>query len=354
MNWTGQNPYSLTQWLAGHYQYGVNWIPDQIFPYPIPLSIFMAPIGILPIREAFVLWMYFSELAIIISILLIMSSSDIIVTKHFFIPVLVGAFLFRPVLLTLGNGQLSAFILLNLTLIVWLWKQQKWWQGSCLLALLWLKPTVGGPIIALLCLYLWKQGHRKSLAGFFLASGLLAALGFIQDRDWIFDFLASGQRKLSETFGISPSYWGIASTMCDRETSCLLIVGALLSLLSIVIIGYVIWHYSRTISPALIISGIIPVALLLTPYGWAYDHILLIIPITVIISKMVDWHFSFLSTSVVFIFFSILSWLLLGLAFVIGHDSWSAIVPVICLTLVLAIIYQDWREPIRQQFLSRN
>ncbi len=35
----GGNPYDPAQWLAGHHDFGVTWIPNQAYVYPLPLSL---------------------------------------------------------------------------------------------------------------------------------------------------------------------------------------------------------------------------------------------------------------------------------------------------------------------------
>src|ERR1035437_9377936 len=46
MNWTNQNPYLSNLWISGHHQYGASWIANDIFPYPLPLAILLAPFGL--------------------------------------------------------------------------------------------------------------------------------------------------------------------------------------------------------------------------------------------------------------------------------------------------------------------
>src|SRR5215831_2991187 len=46
MNWTGQNPYAAADWLAASRADHVPWIPNPIFPYPLPLATLLAPVGL--------------------------------------------------------------------------------------------------------------------------------------------------------------------------------------------------------------------------------------------------------------------------------------------------------------------
>ena len=66
----GENPFNETQWLDNHVAYGVTWIPNQIFPYPLPLAGFLVPLGLLPFREALFVSDFISQSIIAISIYL--------------------------------------------------------------------------------------------------------------------------------------------------------------------------------------------------------------------------------------------------------------------------------------------
>jgi len=43
MAWTEEDPYSSEDWLSAHDKYGVEWIPNPTYPYPLPLATLLAP-----------------------------------------------------------------------------------------------------------------------------------------------------------------------------------------------------------------------------------------------------------------------------------------------------------------------
>src|SRR3989304_3856649 len=129
---------------------GATWIPNPAFPYPLPLATLMLPLGLFPLDTAYALWIVLSVFAAAISLLLLISSWDDDRGKFYLLPILAGLAVFRPMLVTLRNGQLGAFLGLVVALVCFTWKRGNWLAGSAVLAMTLLKPTVGVPIVGLL------------------------------------------------------------------------------------------------------------------------------------------------------------------------------------------------------------
>src|SRR5947209_6450676 len=72
MNWTGQNPYSTEQWLGQHHALGATWFPNPVFPYPLPLATLLAPLGLLRLDTAFIVWISLSLVMLVVAIFLIL------------------------------------------------------------------------------------------------------------------------------------------------------------------------------------------------------------------------------------------------------------------------------------------
>jgi len=58
MTLQGQDIYSETSWIAAHYFYSSTWLPNPSFPYPIALSLFLIPLGTLPLKTAYFVWVF--------------------------------------------------------------------------------------------------------------------------------------------------------------------------------------------------------------------------------------------------------------------------------------------------------
>ena len=117
----GKDPYSADWWTLGHHKYGAEWISDATFLYPLPLAIFLIPLGLLSLEQAFVLWVFLSQWLILLAAVLLLRRANWQVHKKYVLPILVGIYLFRPVILTLLHGQLGALFLLILVLMMMLW-----------------------------------------------------------------------------------------------------------------------------------------------------------------------------------------------------------------------------------------
>jgi hypothetical protein len=335
MNWTGENPYSTSQWVAEHDQYGANWVSDPVFSYPVPVAFFLAPLGLLPVDFAYAVWIGLSQIAVVLSVLILMSLWSGPKLKHYALPLLAGAFLFRPTLVTFINGQLGAFVLLILTLAVWLWEKGRWFYGGGLVALVVLKPTLALPILAVLGIWLIARNSRNTLYGIGLSLGALGVLGFVRDAAWPVHFLAYGNQKLAANFGYSPNLWGLANVLCQYHQPCSLPLGALLCVIGVAASGTLLVRGRRALGPLLVMSMTLPIALLVTPYIWAYDQVLLILPITVITLAMMQLGFPYLLAALLFVAVGVLAWLLLLTAPYVGNDAWSALIPLVVWLLVI-------------------
>jgi hypothetical protein len=335
------DPYSPALWLDGHSRYGSVVIPNPIFPYPLPLAVFLTPLGLLPLDYAFTLWIYLSEVAVATSALLAISLFPEVPGRPYIFPLLSGAYLFRATLVTFRNGQLGAFLLLVLAATLLLWERQKWLYGGALAAMLLFKPSVGLPLLAFLGLWLLLRKNGKAILGIGLAGLLLFTIGAISNPGWVLDFLRNGQGKLSHAFGYSPSLWGGAGAACYHELTCTFAAGVSLSLVVVAVTGWFLWKYHATLTASLTLALIIPAALLVAPYIWAYDQILLALPIAVVTMLMARQGFPFLLTALVFLFVGVVAWAALALAISAGSDAVSALIPAICWFLAMWIVWQS-------------
>ncbi len=275
----GGDPYSPAQWVAGHHEFGVTWIPNQAYVYPLPLSLIFAPLGLLPLKAAYIVWVAISIGMILASLVLLLAHRKGPDFLRVFLPLLVGTIFFRPAVLTLVNGQISAWLLLILIGTVYLWERGKWEWGSLLLPLLMLKPNIGAPMLALVGLWLLLNKKYKSIA--VIGAGLVGLLliGLVQNPQWVSEYWGIGNVKVAETFGGSPTVWGLGYLVCNHGPTCTLASGGVAAALVCIVFIWLIASRRYRLSPLTIISLATTVTLLVTPYTWTYDQILLILPI---------------------------------------------------------------------------
>src|SRR3990170_6200081 len=335
MAWTEEDPYSSEDWLSAHDKYGVEWIPNPTFPYPLPLATLLAPLGLLPFELAYVAWVVLSQMMTMLSLGLLLLLWDSTLAKRYAMPLIAGLIVFRPFLVTLRNGQLGAFLLLVLTITVVLWARAHWLVGGAAAALLALKPSLGMPLIVLLALWCLLRAKPRALLGLLLGGASLLVIGWIEEPLWVSQFVTIGETKLVLNFGFSATVWGLAHSVCSGASKCALPLGGVAALAALAMVGAVFLRGRRRLGPAFAASVAIPVVLLITPYLWAYDQILLILPLAVVVMGMAESGIGYLRAALIPLGISVLALGLLFLAGSFGSDVWSAVVPLAILALVV-------------------
>jgi hypothetical protein len=340
----GQNPYDTQVWVSGHHHFNATWISDATFLYPLPLAVLFIPFGLLPLYDAFVVWDVLTQLMIVLAVIFLMIANSDQSFKHFLLPVFAGVILFRPTILTVLNGQLSGMLLLIISATMYYWEKGKWIQGAFLLAVLALKPNLGIPIIGLVSVYLILQKQVSSLIGLIVSGVLLVLVGLAQDPNWITEFWNVGNTKLSQTFGISPTIWGISTFFCNFAPNCTVGYGTCVSLLFIIGFLYLLIKKRNILSPSLAVGLAVALTLLLTPYTWSYDQLLLVAPIVTIAMLLARDGYKYFPVSLLFLAIDIFAFLLLGIAAKIRLDIWNASIPLLIFCLLVWYLSKNKRE----------
>jgi hypothetical protein len=341
----GQNPYLAEIWVGGHRQFGATWIPETTFLYPLPLALFFAPLGYLSLYKAFVVWVLLSQYMIVASIALLLKLYPTLQIKRFILPLLSGLILFRPTILTLKNGQVSGLLLLVMAAVAYLWEQEKWWQGAVLVSFFALKPNLGIPIIVLLSSYLLLKKHIVPLAVEGACGLVLLFIGLAQNPNWIIEYWGAGNSKLSQTFGYSPTVWGMTAFFCNYKLNCTVGYGIGAGLLLLIGFIYALTRKQLDLSPALAISLAILATLLVTPYTWPYDQLLLVIPIIEVTMRLALKGYKFIPTSLIFLGIDILAFFMLGISARYQVEIWNVVIPLVVFALVAWYLMRNRQGP---------
>ncbi len=347
---SGENPYDSDLWIQGHHRFGASWISDITFLYPLPIAGLFAPLGSLPLYQAFQIWVTLSEAMIFLSILVLSKLQPVPGIKHLYFPILSGVILFRPTIITLHNGQFTGFLLIVLTLVAYFWNKGKWWQGGLLLPIIALKPQLGIPIILLLSLYLVFQREPKGLYSIGISGLGILILGWAIDPDWIHCFLQTGNSKFLQTFGFSPTVWGISNYLCNYQVNCMIFLGSIFSILLGVGVVFLLIKCNRSMTPKVAISFAIVLTLILTPYTWPYDQLLLVIPIVIVMLGLEAVGFRFLFTSLIFISVDILALILLAISLKIQLEAWNVIIPFVVFLLLVGYLIIVNTNPVEKKY----
>jgi arabinofuranan 3-O-arabinosyltransferase len=302
----GGSPYDLAQWLAGYHQFNIAIIPNPAFLYPLPMAMLMAPLGLLPFHSAYVVWVTLIQIMILTCLAVLLTLENNVRAKRYFVPLLAGIVLFRPTLLTLTQGQVSGLFLFALVWIAFLWQKGKWFWGGFLLGLLALKPNLGFILIVLLGFWLLLQKRWTAVLGAFVSGIFVLAAGLIYDPAWIVQYWHVGSNKLAETFGGSPTVWGLGALVSHNASTTTLAIGGVTGLCILLGFFWMLLRWRSRLGPPAVLALAVTVTLLLAPYTWTYDQLLLLLPITAVTLAMDRLRISFLLTASLFLGIDIL------------------------------------------------
>ena len=332
---SGADPYLKSDWIPLYEPFNLGLADNQTFLYPKPILPLFIPFGLLSLRTAAVIWLVITQSAILGSILLL-SRLWQKRSLDYLLPFIFGVLIFRSYIVTLTLGQLGGVILLLLTAVTLMWEEKKWFWGGLLFSLLALKPSLGFPLIGLASLWFLKKRIWPHFMGMAAGGALMLATGWLIDPDWISKFLAIGSTKVAETFGYHPTLWGMAGFLCGRNATCTYSAGGFVSVLILLLFFWLINQSRYSLTAGRVLSASIIFTLLLTPYLWVYDQILLIIPLANITQSRIENKLPYLTTALVPIFLGVLSLLLLPIATKIQADTWSVLVPFLLMSLYLS------------------
>jgi len=285
---TSENPYDQSQYLAGHDANGVTWRPNKIFPYPLPLALFMAPLGLFPLENAYVFWQVVTQIFIAITVFALLNHWKEPAPRRLFIPMMLLLLFFGPVLLTLQIGAIGGLTLLFMLAALLLLEKEKPFYAGVMLSLTILKPPQGATILFLLGIWFLARRDWKAIQGMIVGGLAILVIGFIQDPLWVRKFLTAGQAVMDRTRGIHSNVWAFAYLACGGASPCSTLLGGTLALILLGPGSLFLWRKRTQWSAWEAMNFIIPIGFVLTIYLWEYDQILYVIPITWIAGTLVQ------------------------------------------------------------------
>lgn len=347
----GLNPYDTGVWADLHAQSGSTWL--EPFFYPPFTALVFAPVSLLPVRLAAVAWLTLSEAMVVAALFLAQRGLNWRSRPEDGLVLAVGVLLFRPMILTLSSGQLSALLLLIASTAFYALRRDRPFLAGALLGLLIIKPQVAGVVLPLALVWLVRRRQGRAVTGLFAtnAVGLAASWLMLPNR------LGSWRRlvnvKMSTISPFTPTAWGLVASMLRGTTLAgyapLITLGALAVFAAPVLMWA--WRTPDDRSPALGLSAVLALALVATPYVWNYDQLLLLFPWVVGLSsaeRIGGWPKLALSL-LGLVCLGVTPLLLAGVAAVRNEDTFSALVPVLALTF-LAVSVSLQRSAIAGRF----
>jgi Glycosyltransferase family 87 len=342
----GENPYDQTQYLAGHETYGIKWHPNNIFPYPLPLAIFCAPLGLLSLADAYILFQIISLLVMAAIILVLLSKWKTSTHNRLFIPLFASMFFFGPLYLTLHTGSIGVLAALEILGTILLLEKNRSILAGLVLSLTILKPPQGLTILLLAGVWFLASRNWKAIIGVALGGISLLIMGLFQDPLWVIKFRGAGEAVMNRTLGVHSNVWGFSYLACKGLSPCSTLLGGTLALILLGLAGFFLWQNQAKVTAWEAFNIIIPIAFVSTIYLWAYDQVTYIIPIVWIIGTLVERTKSYLYTFIFLIVIDLYSlYALLQLAST-HKDLWSLGTTILVLGTVLGLYYLNKIRPI--------
>ena len=147
------------------------------------------------------------------------------------------------------------------------------------MGMLLLKPNLGLIIIALLVPWLIFNKRWKGLFGGLLSGILLLTAGALVNNGWLLDYFAVGSNKLGQVFGGSPTVFGLSALVCHNHSNCTVMLGLGGAFLLLAASFLLLIRFNALHRSAIILPLVVTLTLLITPYTWTYDQLLLLFPI---------------------------------------------------------------------------
>ncbi|MFN8401696.1 MAG: glycosyltransferase family 87 protein [Anaerolineales bacterium] len=331
----GENPYDEAQYLAGHDANGMNWRPNKIFPYPLPLALFCIPLGFFSMQTAYVIWQVFTLLLIALTIYLLLQHWQEKSQRDLFLPIFFFLLFLGPAYLSTHAGTISILpVMVLLAAILLLEKEQSLWAGI-VLALTMLKPPQGLTILLLAGVWFLARRDWKAILGVAIGGLAILVVGLIQDPQWIQKFLGAGDAVMARTLGVHSNVWAFAYLACDGAAPCSTLLGGALSLSLLGGASLLLWKNQAKWSAWEAMNVIIPIGFVSTIYLWAYDQLPYIIPVTWIVGTLVQKQRSILLAFAFLIVIDLVSIFALAEQALTDKDLWSLGTTLILLVFLL-------------------
>lgn len=319
----GQNPYDETQYLAGHDANGMDWRPNNIFPYPLPLTLFCIPLGFFSMQTAYVIWQVVTLLLIALTIYILLRHWQEKSHHNMLLPIFFFLLFWGPLYLTTHAGTISVFSLLVLLGAILLLENDKSLWAGIILALTMLKPPQGLTILLLAGVWFLARRDWKAIFGVALGGLVILIVGLIQDPQWIQKFLGAGDAVMARTLGVHSNVWAFAYLACDGASPCSTLLGGTLSLSLLGGASLLLWRNQAKWSAWEAMNVIIPVGFVSTIYLWAYDQLPYILPIVWIVGTLTQKQRNIILAFIFLILLDLISIFAIVQQALTDKDLWS-------------------------------
>lgn len=255
------------------------------FPYPPWYALSTFYLGLLPAKAAATLWF---ELNLVMLFLSIWFLTDGWPERLRLIAFPLALF-FLPVLGALSVGQYSFPVLLGTALLIYSLRKENVALTTLGSVLLTFKPHIGALILVSALIYLIvNRGTfvQRSLRSILVAGGFLFIVGFLADPAWpiaypkmLLNYQGEGNVSSCSECASLPVW--LSRWFFDGSLVKAIIIAVVL--LAILIILFSVVRNELLKSPAFFLTSALLTTLLVSPYLYNYDFLLLLVPFAVLI-----------------------------------------------------------------------
>jgi alpha-1,2-mannosyltransferase len=276
--------------------------PDKFFmprfPYPPWYMLGTFYLGLLPIRSAGALWFQLNLVMLFLSVWFLTDGWN---GRLRLIAFLLALF-FLPVLGALSVGQFDFPVLLGASLLVYSLRRENVALTTLGTVLLTFKPHIGVLILlsALGWLIVTKRSFgRRAIRSILTAGVALAALSLIADPLWFVNYPKmllnyQGEGNVTTCSECASVPVWVSRWLFDGSLEQAAVVAAIL----LIVFAVLLWFTRKSLlrSPELLVTSALMATLLVSPYLYNYDFILLLVPLAVLLNSlgMIEKIFVFL------------------------------------------------------------
>lgn len=340
----GQSPYNPDHWANGHEKYGTITPKEPTFLYPLPLVLFLTPLGFLSLGQAYYAWLIISQVIIGFVIYSLLTKWKSTAHSRLFIPSILFLLYFGPIYLTMQIGSIGALSLLCVFGGLYFLDKQNLFVAGLLLSFTMIKPSQGVMILFMLGTIFALTKQWKFIYGMILGGILLLILGILLNPNWVSIFINSSQAAFDRRLGAQSNVWSFSYLVCNGNSTCYSILGASGMLILLAATIYYLWRNHSKITNWEMLNLIVPISFVATLYLWAYDQILYVLPIVWIIGTFVEKSRSYIFPIIFLVILDLYSLFALLQQASTSHDLWSLGTTILVL-LFCFIAYKMKQKP---------
>lgn len=284
----GQDPYNGVEWQTGSQAYGSTADRNQVFLYPRPVALLMAPVALMTPPAAYFFWQLLTEAVIALTTWFLLGKWFAGRQRRLFLPIVIALLYFGPVFLSLQLGTIAALSLVVVVATPLLLEEGRSLLAGIVLSLTLIKPSQAVPLIALATVWFLLNRNWRAILGLAVGGVGLILLSLLGGQHWIQPLLQADRVALHRTLGTQSNLPSLAYHVCDGSLRCSWPLGLGAVAITVGLTSYYFWAHRARLSAWDAFNLIVPVAFLTTVYLWSYDQALYVVPIVWISAALVE------------------------------------------------------------------